>query len=118
MTAPEKILLPTRRLDPDQAALLRDLKPGDVIEITQQMRVGKRQWQAVVTGTFRELLYLETGITTERIKEDDLVVPILRFRKANGELSSIAIDERTRVKRLNSPASPSPAWLTAPPRPS
>jgi len=44
--------------------------------------------------------YLETGITTERVREDDLVVPIVRFTKPNGELSSIAIDESTSVTKL------------------
>ena len=29
-TAPEKIVLPTRRLDPAQVELLRSLKPGDL----------------------------------------------------------------------------------------
>jgi hypothetical protein len=84
--APEKIVLPTR--------------PGDRIRVTQTVRCGSRKWQAVAEGVFREIAYLETGITTERVKEDDLVVPIVRFTKLNGELSSISLDENTRVERL------------------
>lgn len=99
MTEPEKIILPTRRLDPELVTLLRSLKPGDAIEVTQTVRVGKRKWDAVAKGAFREIAYLETGITTERVKEDDLVVPVVRFTKPNGELTSISVDEHTRVKR-------------------
>lgn len=99
-TAPDKILLPTRRLDPALVDLLRGLKPGDKLRITHAVRVGSRKWDAVTDGTFRELAYLETGITTERVKEDDLVVPVVRFTKPNGELSSVAIDEHTKVARL------------------
>ena len=98
-TPPEKIILPTRRLDPQQVELLRGLKPGDAIKVVQAVRVGKRQWEAVVTGSFREIAYLETGITTERVKEDDLVVPVVRFTKPNGELTSISVDENTKVSR-------------------
>jgi hypothetical protein len=97
---PEKIVLPTRRLAPDFVKLLRSLKPGDSIRIVQTIRVGSRKWESRTDGVFREIAYLQTGITTERVKEDDLVVPIVRFTKPNGELSSISIDENTQVTRL------------------
>jgi len=96
---PAKIVLPTRRLDPAQVDLLRSLKPGDKIRITQRVRVGAKKWDATADGEFRGIAYLETGITTERVKEDDLVVPVVRFTKPNGELSSIALDEHTKVMK-------------------
>ncbi|HSQ55799.1 MAG TPA: hypothetical protein VLM40_08630 [Gemmata sp.] len=98
--APEKILLPTRRLDPALVELLRSLKPGDPIRVTQTVRVGSRKWDTTTDGIFREIAYLETGITTERVKEDDLVVPVVRFTKPNGELSSIALDEHSKVVKV------------------
>jgi hypothetical protein len=96
---PERIVLPTRRLDPNLSDLLRSLQPGDAIRVIQSVRVGAKKWQATAQGAFRSIAYLETGITTERVKEDDLVVPIVRFTKANGELTSISLDENTRVER-------------------
>jgi len=39
-------------------------------------------------------------VTTDRVREDDLVVPVVRFTKPNGELSSISIDENTKVTKL------------------
>ena len=98
--APEKIVLPTRRLDSQLVDLLRSLKFGDSIRVVQTVRVGSRQWNATTDGSFREIAYLETGITTERVKEDDLVVPVVRFTKPNGELTSISIDENTKVTKL------------------
>ncbi len=98
--APEKIVLPTRRLDPAKVELLRSLRPGDKVRVTQTVRVGSRKWEATTDGEFREIAYLETGVTTDRVKEDDLVVPVVRFVKPNGELSSISIDEHTRVEKL------------------
>jgi hypothetical protein len=96
----DKIVLPTRRLDPAQVELLCSLKPGDKIKVTQLVRVGSRQWSAEAIGEFRGIAYLETGVTTERVKEDDLVVPVVRFTKPNGELTSISIDENTQVARI------------------
>jgi hypothetical protein len=95
----EKIVLPTRRLDPAQADLLKGLRPGDRIKVVQTVRVGARTWEAAAEGVFRDLAYLQTGVTTERVKEDDLVVPVVRFTKPNGELSSVSVDENTRVSR-------------------
>ena len=97
--APDKIVLPTRRLDPAVVELLRALKPGDKVKITQTVRVGAKKWTAEATGEFRGLAYLQTGVTTERVKDDDLVVPVVRFTKPNGELTSITLDEHTKVER-------------------
>ncbi len=99
-TQPDKIVLPTRRLDPALVDLLRALKPGDRLRVEQTVRVGGRTWPAVAEGEFRGIAYLETGVTTERVKDDDLVVPVVRFTKPNGELTSIAIDEKTKVTKL------------------
>jgi hypothetical protein len=96
-TQPEKIVLPTRRLDPAIVDLLRSLKPGDPVKVVQSLRVGNKKWEATAEGSFNGVAYLETGITTERVKEDDLVVPVVKFTKSNGERSSISIDENTRV---------------------
>ncbi|MBX9579996.1 MAG: hypothetical protein K2X87_06770 [Gemmataceae bacterium] len=97
---PEKIVLPTRRLGPALVDLLRSLRPGDKLRVTQTVRVGAKKWEATAEGVFRSIAYLETGVTTDRVKEDDVVVPVVRFTKPNGELTSISLDEHTRVVKL------------------
>ena len=93
-------VLPTRRLDPAVVDVLKGLKAGDRVKVTQTVRVGGRTWPAVAQGAFRGVNYLATGVTTERVKEDDIVVPTLHFTKDNGELASVALDEHTRVEKL------------------
>ena len=100
MTIPPIVVLPTRRLDSAFLKFLRSLKPGDRIRIDRNMKVGRREWVARTHGTFREIAYLDTGITTERVREDDLVVPVLRFTKLNGEHTSVGIDEHLTVERI------------------
>ena len=59
----------------------------------------RRAWPATVEGTFRALNYLSTGLATDRVPEDQIVVVCVHFTKDNGELSSISIDEHTKVER-------------------
>src|SRR5262245_34566136 len=90
---------------PIQAALvpiLEKLQPGQKIRITHIVRVGLTSWPVTVTGTFRHLDSLATGLATDRVPEDDIIVPLLHFSKENGELSSIALDEHTKVEIVTS----------------
>jgi len=101
MSAPEAIRLPTRQLDPAVNDLLVSLKPGQKIQITQTVRVGGHTWKTTTAGSFRGINYLATGVTTDRVPEDDVIIPMLHFTKENGELSSIAIDENSQIKLAN-----------------
>lgn len=88
------------RVTPETEAVLQRLKPGQRIRVTQTVRVGRRQWQAAVEGMFREVRPLVTGLSYHRRVEDDIVIPTVHFTKDNGELSSIALDEHTRIEIL------------------
>lgn len=90
----------SRPVDPKLAAFLEGLKPGQKIRITQTVRVGYDQWTTTVTGTFRDVNYLATGLATDRVPEDDVVVVVVHFTKDNGELSSISLDQRTRIEAV------------------
>jgi hypothetical protein len=102
MTRPaEPITSATRRPSPALVAVLRALKPGQRIEVTQTVRVGSKVWKTTVRGTFRAVNYLATGLSTDRVPEDDIVVPTVHFIKdPHGELSSICLDENSDIKPL------------------
>jgi hypothetical protein len=90
----------TRPVDPALSELLGRMQPGQRIRITQTVRVGLKQWTTTVIGKFRGVNFLATGLATHRVKEDDIVVVAVHFLKDNGELSSITIDEHTRIEAL------------------
>jgi hypothetical protein len=90
----------TRPLDPALSALLRSLRPGQRIKITQTVRVGLKHWTTEVVGRFRHVNFLATGLSAQRVPEDDIVVVAVHFTKDNGELSTITVDEHTRVEAL------------------
>jgi hypothetical protein len=92
----------TRPLRPELAAVVRSLKPGQRIRLTQRVRVGGDQWTTTVEGTFRESDFLATGLATDRVPEDDIVAVLVRFTKDNGEHSSVTIDEHSKIDVIGS----------------
>ena len=88
----------TGKIRPELANFLASLQPGQTIKITQSIRVGARKWTTTTGGVYRGLDYLATGLATQRVPEDDIVVPVVHFTKENGELSSISLDEHTKVE--------------------
>jgi hypothetical protein len=93
-----EIVLPTRTIDPALQSRLASLSPGQRIRIVQTVRVGSRTWATTVEGKFRHIDYLATGLSTQRIPADDIVVPCVHFTKDNGELSSVSLDEHTMLE--------------------
>jgi azurin len=101
-TVPAPLRSATRALDPKLLALLQNLKSGQRIRITQTVRVGSSaKWTTTIDGMFRNVNYLATGLATDRVPEDDIVVIAVHFIKDNGELSSVTLDENTRIELLN-----------------
>jgi hypothetical protein len=98
VTTPSTITSSTRKLSQQLVNVLKSLQPGQRIRVTQTVRVGAKKWQAVADGVFREIDYLATGLTTDRVPEDDIVVPVVHFTKDGGELTSISVDENTVVE--------------------
>ena len=55
------------------------------------------RWTTTVEGVFRDVNYLATGLSTDRVPEDDIVVVTVHFTKDNGELSSVTLDESSDI---------------------
>ncbi len=100
-TLPGNIPPTTRPLDPATVEVLGRLQPGQRLRITQRVRVGStKTWTTTVTGTFRAVNALVTGLSTDRVPEDDVVVPLVHFTKDNGELSTVTLDEHSKIESL------------------
>jgi hypothetical protein len=98
--APSSSLLSsTRPIRPELAALVKSLQPGQRLRIRQLVAINtRRKWTTTVEGVFRHVNYLATGIATERVPEDDIVVVTVHFTKDNGELSSITLDDSSQIE--------------------
>lgn len=97
----QRIPSATRDLSSEISQTLLQLKAGDRIRVTQRLRVGSTAtWLAPVEGTFRHFNHLATGIATDRIPEDDIIVVCVHFTKDNGELSSFTVDEHCKIEKI------------------
>ena len=91
----------TRPVPADVQAVLDRLSPGQRIRVTQTVRIGStKTWQLVVEGVFRHVDSLATGLATDRRPGDDIVVPVIHFTKDNKEMTTIAVDARTKIEIL------------------
>ena len=62
--------------------------------------MGSKIWPHTVEGTIRDVQTLVTGLATQRSNDDIITVATVHFMKDNKELSSIAVDERTKIELL------------------
>ena len=85
-------------LDPGTRETLGRLQPGQRLRITQRVKVGLKVWTTTVTGVFRHVSSLVTGLATQRVTADEIIVPTVHFTKDNGELTSITLDENSKVE--------------------
>ena len=98
MITSETLPSSTRPIRPALAATIRGLKPGQRIKITQTVRMNSRwNFSRSVEGVFRGVNYLATGLATDRVPEDDIVVVTVHFTKDNGELTSVTLDEHSEI---------------------
>lgn len=101
MTAIKKSPYTSRPIPAEVMAVLEKLQPGQRLRITQTVKVGStKTWTFSVEGTFRHVDSLATGLATQRLPEDDIVIPVIHFTKDNKEMSSIAVDEHTKVETV------------------
>ena len=102
MTTAKKFLYTTRPIPAEVLNKLEQLKPGQRLRITQRVKVGStKTWEFSVEGIFRHVDSLATGLATERLREDDIVIPVVHFTKDNHEMSSISVDEHTKIDIIN-----------------
>lgn len=102
MTTAKRFPYTTRPIPADVLTKLEQLKQGQRLRITQQVRIGStKTWQLVVEGVFRHVDSLATGLATDRLRTDDIIIPVIHFTKDNHEMSTISVDEHTKIDILN-----------------
>lgn len=85
------------------------LAPGDHIEVEHLVTVGTRQWKTITVGRVVRTERKRHGEHFRRNWDDKVFSDVIVLAKADGELTWIAIDEFTVIRRLDGAPPSSPA---------
>ena len=87
--------------------LRQQLVPGARVKITQQIAARHYAWSADVRGTVVEFEQKQTGSWFAHSKNDKLWLDRLVLRKDDGEMTTLILDDYTRIEV--EPATPASA---------
>jgi hypothetical protein len=87
----------------EDQVLASQLKPGTKVRVTQQIAARNYTWTTDVTGTVVQFEQKSTGSWYAHGKDDKLWLDRLTLRKTDGEITTLILDDYSRVE-LQDPA--------------
>jgi hypothetical protein len=88
---------------PMDQVLAAQLTPGTKVRVTQQIAARNYTWTTDVAGTVVQFQQQSTGSWYAHGKDDKLWLDRLTLRKTDGEITTLILDEYSRVE-LEDPA--------------
>ncbi len=80
--------------------LCAELQPGDRIEVTHEVKVGFRQWTTKVTGKLIAKERRRHSLHFDRNFDDKVFSDVLILEKADGERTTVTLDEFTHIRKM------------------
>ena len=81
--------------------LFTELLPGDRIEVEHEVKVGSsKTWTTRTVGTVEHTERRRQGLHYRRNRDDKVFADVIVLRRDDGELTSVTMDEFTRLKKL------------------
>ena len=81
--------------------LYEQLQPGDRVEVIHGVTVGSSSsWKTTTTGRVLRAERRRHGLHFRRNPDDKVYSDVLILARDDGELTTVTIDEYTRLKRL------------------
>ncbi len=88
------------------AELRKRLVPGAAVVVTQQIAARNYALPAVVCGTVMDYSQKQTGSWFAHSRDDKLWLDRLVLRKPDGEITTLNLDEFSKVEIQSPPANP------------
>lgn len=86
--------------EPQMRLLVSELKPGDQIEVDQEVKVGLTRWHTQTVGEVIRTERRRHSLHYERSFDDKVWSDMIVLKRDDGELTTVAVDEFTQVKRV------------------
>lgn len=80
--------------------LVAELQPGDRVEVDHEVKVGLTRWHTQTTGQVVRAERRRHGLHHDRNFDDKVWSDVIVLKREDGELTTVAVDEFTRVKRI------------------
>jgi len=87
-----------------QDELSKQLVPGAIVEVTQQIPHRDRVWTNRIKGTVVSYQQRQTGSWFAHSKDDKLWLDRLVLRKEDGEITSLNLDDYTHIEVAAQPS--------------
>ncbi len=85
----------------DTLRLFSDLRPGDQVELTHEVKVGFRSWTATTAGEVVRTDRQRHGLHHRRNRAEGAYSDIIVLRKDDGELTTVTLDEFSQLTRVS-----------------
>ncbi len=80
--------------------LFAELKAGDRLEATHEVKVGLKRWTAKTIGTVVSCERRRHGLHFRRQNDDKVYSDVILLRREDGELTTVTMDEYTVLRRI------------------
>ena len=79
---------------------IAEFQPGRRVRIVQEIERREGNWRTEVEGVIESVKQEKTGSWYAHSKDDKLWLLRIRLRKADGELTTVTVEPRTKVELL------------------
>lgn len=87
---------------PQTLKVFERLQPGDVVRLRHQVKVGFRSWDSITEGKVVEKQRRRHGLHYQRNFDDKAFSDVLVLQRADGELTTVTLDEFSVLEQLPS----------------
>ncbi len=85
----------------------QSLQPGDQVELEHEVKVGFRSWSTRTQGTVVRTQRRRHSLHFQRNADDKVYSDILVLRLPSGELTTVTLDEFSKLRRVAASSTPS-----------
>lgn len=87
--------------DAESRALFAQLRPGDRVEVDHEIKVGLKRWRVKTAGKVVRTERRRHSLHFRRNVDDKVFSDLVVLRRDDGELTTLALDEFTRLRRID-----------------
>jgi len=87
---------------PETLGVYDQLQAGDRVELIHDVKVGFRTWKTATVGTVVRTERRRHGLHHRRAHDEPALSDVLVLRRADGELTTVTLDEFSELRVLTS----------------